>query len=59
MLQNLLSSEGITSLNKKEQKQINGGFNNPACANAISLDGTLCLCRDWRPQNGVCVYYPR
>ncbi len=42
-------------LKKSEQVTINGGLRN--CRDAISLDGTLCLCIGWVPASsgGYCV----
>jgi len=55
MLQNILKENGVTEINKNQQKSINGGFGSLGCADGISLDGTLCICRGWYPLNGVCV----
>ncbi|AXT58472.1 hypothetical protein J8L88_22640 [Aquimarina sp. MMG015] len=55
MLKNILKENGVQEIKKNQQKSINGGNGNPACAQAISIDGTLCLCLGWYPQNGVCV----
>lgn len=55
MLKNILNVNGVQQLGKNEQKTIHGGTNNFSCAQAISFDGTLCLCSGWIPQNGVCV----
>lgn len=46
------------TLNKTEQRDINGGFGRPdseVCKIAISIDGTLCLCFGWQPDGtGFC-----
>ncbi len=55
MLQSVLRVKGVHQLNKNDQKSIQGGFNNTNCEIAISINGTLCLCRGWEPQNGICV----
>ncbi|WP_299622432.1 hypothetical protein [uncultured Tenacibaculum sp.] len=49
-----ISNIGI-ALDKQQQRQINGGL---GCREAISFDGTACLCVDWTPAlNGnYCVY---
>jgi len=55
MLQNILKENGVKEIQKNQQKSINGGFRNLGCAEGISLNGKLCICLGWYPQNGVCV----
>ncbi|MCK8522686.1 hypothetical protein M0D21_13965 [Aquimarina sp. D1M17] len=54
MLKNVLNLKGTQKLDKNRQQSINGGSGN-GCAQAISIDGTLCLCLGWFPRNGICV----
>lgn len=55
MLNKILKVSGVQNLSKNQQTSIKGGNRNLGCAEAISVDGTLCLCLGWQPQNGVCV----
>ncbi len=54
MLTRILEVQGVQKLSKRQQTSIQAG-SSPGCAEAISIDGTLCLCLGWVPQGGVCV----
>ncbi|WP_299244985.1 hypothetical protein [uncultured Aquimarina sp.] len=54
MLRSILKENGVQEIKKNQQKSINGGFGN-SCAQAISLDGKLCLCINYIPQGNICV----
>ncbi|WP_164914187.1 hypothetical protein [Aquimarina sediminis] len=54
MLKKILETSGVQKLHKNQQRSIKAG-SNLGCAQAISSDGTLCLCLGWIPQGGICV----
>ncbi|WP_343912956.1 hypothetical protein [Aquimarina litoralis] len=56
-MQKLLKNNSFKAISKASQKSINGG-NLSACEQAISLDGTLCLCIGFVPKGNICVAGP-